>query len=93
MLALVSVYGTPNLMLLQLSHYTIKSCKYLGNLNLLVINVKTIQSVVTMNPHKITLPGAGVAEECFFVAKKPGLEAVEMGGVDRIVKDDEPMYE
>jgi hypothetical protein len=55
-----------------------------------------ICSVITMVPHKITLPGLpgrGV-EERWFVVEKPGLEAAEMGGVVENSRDDtELMYE
>jgi hypothetical protein len=79
-LALISVYSMPDLTLWELLHKTIKSCQYLADAQLVIIDVKTIRSVVAMVPHKVILPGKAVTEECWFVVKKPGLEAVEIGG-------------
>jgi hypothetical protein len=79
-LALISVYSAPDPTLWELSHKTIKSCQYLADAQLVVIDVKTIHSVVAMVPHKVILPGKAAIEERWFVVEKPGLEAVEIGG-------------
>src|SRR5262245_55130033 len=42
-LALISAYGPPDAALLQLSQKTLKTCKWLGDANLIVINVKVSQ--------------------------------------------------
>jgi hypothetical protein len=79
-LALISVYGSPDASLYQLSQQTVKSCKYLGDANLLVIDVKTIHSVVAMVPHNVRLPGKVDIEDRWFVVEKPGLKAAYTGG-------------
>jgi hypothetical protein len=50
-LTLVSLYLTPDLRLLKASHNTLWSCEHQGDLALLFIDTKTIQSVVAMIPH------------------------------------------
>ena len=89
-LALLSVYGPPDPGLYELSQQTVKLCKYFGDANLLVINVKTVCSVVAMVPHKVTLPGKVDMEDCWFVVEKPGLEAAYIGGF--VDNEDESMY-
>ncbi|KZT22610.1 hypothetical protein NEOLEDRAFT_1050715, partial [Neolentinus lepideus HHB14362 ss-1] len=49
--AMVSIYSEPDPWLLIESSYTLYSCVYRGNDNLLVIPVKHITAVVGMVPH------------------------------------------
>lgn len=57
------------------------SCEYQGDESLQFINIKTIQSVVVMIPHRIALPGFLPSSERFFLVEKPGLDVAVMAGV------------
>ncbi|KAG1861768.1 hypothetical protein DFJ58DRAFT_871719 [Suillus subalutaceus] len=73
-LAVITLYSPPDVKLLQASHYTLWSCHHQGDAALVVINVKMIESVVAMVPHKIN------GEDRFYVVEKPGLDVADMGG-------------
>ena len=81
-LALVSVYSSPNLDVLKESHNTLWICTYQGDQALKVVEVKTITSVVSLPP----LPGH--PEGTFFVVEKPGLDVAHMGGQDEVLADE-----
>ncbi|KAH9008896.1 hypothetical protein EDB84DRAFT_1280885 [Lactarius hengduanensis] len=71
-LALVSLYSQPDPSLLRLSMNTLWSCVYLGDRALKFVDVKAIQSVVAMIPHRPSIDGRS-AEDHFFLVEKPGL--------------------
>jgi hypothetical protein len=79
-LALVSLYLTPDPRLLKASHNTLWSCKHQGDLALLFINAKTIQSVVVMIPHMPMIESQRLGER-FFLVEKPGLDIAVIGGM------------
>ncbi|KJA13937.1 hypothetical protein HYPSUDRAFT_1074591 [Hypholoma sublateritium FD-334 SS-4] len=76
-LAVVSVYSSPLPGLLNQSHGTFISCKYSGDNNLMVINVKCIKAVVAMIPHS----PAGVDDGggYFYLVERPGLDVTDLG--------------
>ena len=87
-LALVSLYSKPDESLLSLSAGTLWSCEYQGDAALKFINVKTIQSVVAMIPHRPEIQGVPLSER-FFLVEKPGLDVAMMVGVEEDVPGDE----
>jgi hypothetical protein len=80
-LALVSLYSRPDETLLSLSVNTLWSCEYQGDDALRFIDVKIIQAVVAMIPHRVELPGFPPSER-FFLVEKPGLDVAMMAGVE-----------
>ncbi|KAG2350638.1 hypothetical protein BDR05DRAFT_869102, partial [Suillus weaverae] len=74
--AVIQVYSLPDKALLQLSSQMVASCT--RSEQVLAINVKDIVSVITMVPHKPTLP-LGLTEEHFFMIEKPGLDVSDLG--------------
>jgi len=56
-LALVSLFSKPDESLLSISMNTLWSCEYQGNDALQFIDVKTIQAVVAMIPHRVEILG------------------------------------
>ena len=86
-LALVSLYSTPHPKLLEVSHNTLWSCEYQGNASLKFINVKSIQSVVAMIPHKPVIEGQEAGER-FFLVEKPGFDVAVIGGMDEEMSGD-----
>lgn len=79
-LAVLSVYSKPDPKLLEASHGTFISCKYLGDDLIQIIDVSRIKSVVAMVPHK--LEQYRVGEEHFFLVERPGLDVVRLGGME-----------
>lgn len=80
-LALVSLFSKPDESLLSLSMKTLWSCEYQGDNSLRFINVKNIQAVVAMIPHRVEIPGL-LSSERFFLVEKPGLDVAMMTGVE-----------
>jgi hypothetical protein len=78
-LALVSLFSKPDESLLSLSVNTLWSCEYQGDRALRFINVKTIQSVVAMIPHRPEIRGQHATER-FFLVEKPGLDVATLAG-------------
>ena len=72
-------------MLLKLSVNTLWSCKYQGDSALIIIDVKSIQSVVAMIPH-VPLIDRRQASEHFFLVKKPGLDVTVMAGMEEEIQ-------
>jgi hypothetical protein len=72
--ALVSEYSPPNEYLLRASNNTLVVCRYNGEANLLVIDVKSILSVVAMVPFPFLLDDR---EDNYFMIEKVGLDVVE----------------
>jgi hypothetical protein len=80
-LALVSLFSKPDESLLSLSVKMLWSCEYQGDNLLRFINIKTIQAVVAMIPHRVEIPGFPLSER-FFLIEKPGLDVAMMASVE-----------
>ena len=78
-LAVVSLYGPPDKWLLEASHDTLWSCENQGDDGLVVIEVREINSVVAMVPHRPRINGKD-AQDRYFVVEKIGLDIANMGG-------------
>lgn len=89
-LALVSVFSEPDPTLLSISVNMLWSCEYLGDTALAFINVKTIQSVVSMIPHTPNIQGS-VSGERFFLVEKPGLDVALVAGIEEDICEDETL--
>ena len=87
-LALVSLFSRPDQTLLLISANTLCSCEYQGDDALRFINVKTIQAVVAMIPHRPEIEGRPPSER-FFLVEKPGLDVAIIAGVEEDVPRDE----
>jgi len=87
-LALVSLFSKPDEYLLDISANTLWSCKYQNDGTLKFIDVKTIQSIVAMIPHRPEIPGLPLSE-CFFLVEKPGLDVAIMAGIEEDTPEDE----
>ncbi len=84
--ALVSVYGTPDPDLLDLSFRTLWACPYQGSDNLHIIPVTDITSVVSMQPFPVKEEEQD--NNLWFVVEKSGLDDTEISGyVDPIIED------
>jgi hypothetical protein len=86
-LALVSLYSRPDPALLRVSVNTLWSCEYQGDSSLKFIDVKCIQSVVAMIPHKPVIEGRE-ARERYFLVEKPGLDVAMMAGTEEAMTGD-----
>ncbi|KAF8985577.1 hypothetical protein BDQ17DRAFT_1194575, partial [Cyathus striatus] len=71
--AMVSLFSTPDRQLLHESSGTILSCMLLGETNLRVIDVKTINSIVAAIPHPRNDHHPEL-EGNVFILEKPGLD-------------------
>ncbi|KZT17972.1 hypothetical protein NEOLEDRAFT_1081521, partial [Neolentinus lepideus HHB14362 ss-1] len=78
--AMVRRYSDPNTVLSQLSYGTLFSCLAGGPDDVLVIDIKSILSVVAMVPHHPRIPGQTAIQDRFFIAEKPGLSIDILGG-------------
>jgi len=87
-LALISLYSKPNKSLLALSVNTLWSCEYQGNDALMFIDVKIIQAVIAMIPHRPEIQGFPPSDH-FFLVEKPGLDVAVMASVDEDMPQDE----
>ena len=76
---LVSLFSRPDPSLLSLSVNTLWSCEYQDDLALKFIDIKTIQAVVAMIPHRLAIEGCPPSER-FFLVEKPGLDVAVMAG-------------
>lgn len=85
--ALVSVYSPPNEDMLQESFQTLWACHYSGNNCLRIVQLSEIISVVSMQP----LPRRDENDpiNLWFVVEKPGLDDVEVAGINGLFHDDE----
>ena len=82
--ALVSLYGPPDPDLLSDSFNTLWACTYSGAENLSVIAVKSILSVVSVQP----LPTVdGDPDGLFFIVEKSGLDDVELTGYTDLAQE------
>ncbi len=87
-LALMSLFSKPDESLLSLSVNTLWSCEYQGDGTLRFIDVKSIQAVVAMIPHRLEIQGLPPCE-CFFLVEKPGLDVAVIAGVGQDGQRDE----
>jgi hypothetical protein len=83
---MASCYSPPDQTLLDISYNTLRSCTYLGQTGLMVVDVKHINSVIAMVPHK---PFDGDPIQRYYVVEKPGLDVACLGGVEERVSDTE----
>jgi hypothetical protein len=86
----ISVFSPPDRELLEQSFQTVYACHYEGDKALLAIDVKQIESVVSMIPYfKITPDGEIVAPETeHFLMEKLGLDVTSLLGEDE--EDEDP---
>ncbi|KAF8122029.1 hypothetical protein EV363DRAFT_1183676, partial [Boletus edulis] len=75
--ALVTLYSLPNEDLLARSNGALVSCTKLGEASLCIIDIESIQSVVTMIPH--SPPGDLGAGERYFLVEKTGMQIAHFG--------------
>jgi hypothetical protein len=87
-LALVSLFSKPDEHLKTLSVNTLWSCEYQGNDALKFINVKTIQAIIAMIPHKPKIPERPPSQR-FFLVEKLGLNVTTIARVEEGVEGDE----
>ncbi|KAG1809193.1 uncharacterized protein BJ212DRAFT_1579764 [Suillus subaureus] len=73
-LAVIKLFSLPHQELLRQPHTTFISCQYLGDAGTIVVNVKSIHSVVAMVPHKLN------DEDRFYMVEKPGADVTYLGG-------------
>lgn len=78
---MISLYSRPHTELLEVSHNTLYTCRYTGQLCLLVLPVTKIHAVVAMPPLPLTdaekaLPPEEKLRDYFYVAEKPFLDAM-----------------
>jgi hypothetical protein len=78
-LALVALYSPPDEYLLRLSTDTLVVCRYQGEGALIVIDAKSILSVVAMVPFPFIVGGHG---DQFFMIEKIGLDVIETDTFD-----------
>lgn len=71
---MVSLYSPPDERLFQLTHGTLIVCEYQSEQALIVINVKSILSVVAMIPFPFI---AGGNENQYFTIEKIGLDVID----------------
>jgi hypothetical protein len=86
-LALVSIYSKPDADLLRVSHDTLWSCEYCGDLALKFIDVKSIKSVIAMVPH-LPVIGGQEARDRFFLVEKPGFDVALIAGTEEHLPGD-----
>ena len=72
--ALVSLYSPPDEYLLRHSHGTLIACRYQGDATLVVINAKSILSVVAMVPFRYAINNL---DSYYFMIEQIGLDVVD----------------
>jgi len=77
--ALVSFYSPPDDYLLHISSNTLVVCRYQGEEALVVIDVRSILSVVAMVPFPFVVGGR---DDQFFVIEKIGLDVIEVDSLN-----------
>ena len=80
--ALVSLYSTPNEFLLQRTHNSLAVFRYIGDDALVVVDAKSILSVVGMIPFPYCIDGN---RDQYFMVEKIGLDVIE---ADTLEDDD-----
>ena len=78
-LALVSLYSPPDEYLLQLSNNTLVVCRHQGERTLVVIDAKSILSVVAMVPFPFMVGGQG---DQYYMIEKIGLDVIDTDNSD-----------
>lgn len=76
--ALITLYSHPDPHLLHESSGTVISCTKLGEESLTVVQISTIQAVVAMIPHKLSVN----EENRYFLVEKSGMELARFGDED-----------
>lgn len=86
-LAVISVYSSPLPEILTQSHGTFTLCKYLGNQNLIVIDVACIRAVVAMVPYvpPEIVDTLDSEDKYYYLVERPGLDVTYLGGDHEIV--------
>jgi hypothetical protein len=77
--ALVSLFSPPNEHILKSTQTTLPVCRYYGESALMVINVKSILSVVAMIPFPFLIDGHG---EQYFMVEQIGLDVIEVDSLE-----------
>lgn len=77
--AVVSPYSPPNDYLLEVSSNALIVCRYQGDRNISIIDVKTILAVVAMVPFDFLIDGL---DNHYFVVEKIGLDVAEADACD-----------
>jgi len=77
--ALVSLYSPPDEYLLRCSYTTLVVCMYRGEGALMVVDAKSILSVVAMVPFPFLLNGRG---DQYFMIEKVGLDVIEADNLE-----------
>ncbi|KAF8834325.1 hypothetical protein BDN67DRAFT_992689 [Paxillus ammoniavirescens] len=85
-IALLKLYSCPNQDLVNMSSQTIAACTLTNEL--IVVDVKRINSIVAMIPRRMTLP-SGVEEDRFCMLSQPGLDTSVLGIAYDIFEDDD----
>ena len=75
----MSLYSPPNEYLLQQSHTALAVCRYHGDRALIVLDVKSILSVVAMVPFPFSFDGHG---DQYFMIEKMGLDVIEVDNLE-----------
>ena len=78
-LAIISLYSPPDNYLLYIIHNALCVCKYQGEDSIVVINVKSILSVIVMVPFPFTLRGHG---DQYFMIEQIGLDVAEVDATE-----------
>ena len=73
--ALISIYSPPNQYFLGYSHRTLIACRYQGKTMQVVIDMKSIVSVVAMVPFQYQIDRL---DNCYFMIEKIGLDIIEV---------------
>ena len=79
--ALVSLYSPPNEYILQATHNTLAVCRYHGEGALMIVDAKSVVSVVVMVPFPFLVDGHG---DQFFVIEKAGLDVIEADDLEDV---------
>lgn len=87
-LAVISLYSCPDADLLSISSGTLWSCKHQGDAGVVVVDVKSIDSVVAVVPHSTGILGQEW-EGRVFVIEKPGLDVSVMAGIVEDIPNEE----
>lgn len=77
---MIDLYSRPNADLLQALSYTLWTCKKANKERIVVVDAKSIQSVVCMAPHSVEMLGSEW-KDWIFLVEKPGLDIAELSGV------------
>lgn len=82
------MYSRPDSNLLAISSGTLWSCRHQGDAAVVVVDVKSIESVVAVVPHSTGILGQEW-EGRVFVVEKPGLDVSVMAGIVEEISNEE----